>query len=345
MKLSIYELQSIGVKTERSIMSRKIKWGVIGTAGIAKSCTIPGMKEAENCELYAIAGRSIDKANSFKEEFGFEKAYGSYDELLQDENVEAVYIPLTNEIHYEWIMKSMKAGKHVLCEKPMAPNAKQTAELFAAAKENNVLLMEAFAYLHSPYVKLLKEEFDKKSIGDINYIESAFMTQGLDESNFRTRKECYGGAMYDLGCYSTSLILWLMGKKPVSVQAMAEYTPKGVDIFSSAYLKFDDGVRASFNCGMVLTPEHDCRWDRVYIAGTKGYIKTLTEFNQSGEFSITVCVDGKEEVIKAVAPQNYRLEVEQFGRCILGEETTHVTPEFSIMNSEVMDEILQKMGY
>ena len=101
---------------------RKIKWGVLGTAGIAKGCTIPGMKQAENCELYAIAGRSLEKANAFKEEFGFEKAYGSYDELIADPEVEAIYIPLPNTMHCEWSIKAMEAKKHVLCEKPLAPS-------------------------------------------------------------------------------------------------------------------------------------------------------------------------------------------------------------------------------
>ena len=142
----------------------KIKWGVLGTADIARGCTIPGMQQADNCELYAIAGRSMEKAQLFKEQFGFEKAYGSYDELLCDENVQAVYIPLPNHLHLEWTLKALRAKKHVLCEKPMAMNAKETEEMFCCAKENGVLLMEAFAYLHSPFVKAVKEELEFNSI-------------------------------------------------------------------------------------------------------------------------------------------------------------------------------------
>ena len=127
---------------------KKINWGVLGTAGIAKGQTIPGMKQAVNCNLYAIAGRSMEKAGEYQSEFGFQVAYDSYDMLLSDPNVEAVYIPLPNELHYEWAIKAMKAKKHVLCEKPLAPTPALIEEMFACARENGVFLMEAYAYLH-----------------------------------------------------------------------------------------------------------------------------------------------------------------------------------------------------
>ena len=139
---------------------RKIKWGVLGTAGIARGCTIPGMQQAENCEMYAIAGRSIEKAEAFRAEFGFQKAYGSYEALLNDPEVEAVYIPLPNELHCEWAVKALNAKKHVLCEKPLAPTLEEIERMIAAANENGVLLMEAFAYLHSPIVSAVKAELD-----------------------------------------------------------------------------------------------------------------------------------------------------------------------------------------
>ena len=138
---------------------RKISWGVLGTAGIARGQTIPGMVEAENCERYAIAGRSMEKALAYQKEFGFERAYDSYEALLNDPRVEAVYIPLPNHLHMEWAMKAMDAGKHVLCEKPLAPTAKQAEAMIACAKANGVFLMEAFAYLHSPLMAA-----DRKSV-------------------------------------------------------------------------------------------------------------------------------------------------------------------------------------
>ena len=159
-----------------------VKWGVLGTANIAKGCTIPGMKLADNCELYAVAGRSEEKVNSYKDQFGFEKGYVGYDKLLDDPEVQAVYIPLPNNLHKEWVIKALKAGKHVLCEKPLALNSEDAKEMFAVAKENNVILMEAYAYLHGQYVESLKSDVKSGVIGDVDFIETAFYTQNyLDD--------------------------------------------------------------------------------------------------------------------------------------------------------------------
>ena len=135
---------------------KNVRWGVLGTAGIARSQTIPAMQQAENCDLCAIAGRDPEKARSFQEEFGFEKVYTDYDVLLADPDVEAVYIPLPNDLHYEWVLRALNAGKHVLCEKPLALSEAQEDEMFRTAEANNVYLMEAFAYLHSPLIAAVK---------------------------------------------------------------------------------------------------------------------------------------------------------------------------------------------
>lgn len=322
-----------------------IKWGVLGTADIAKNCTIPGMVEAENCELYAIAGRSKEKAEQFKDMFGFEKAYSDYDSLLNDEEVNAVYIPLPNQLHYEWVMKAIKAGKNILCEKPLAPNAKMAAELFKAAKEKGVILMEAFAYLHTPYIDALQKEINDGVIGDVSYIEAAFLTSGYNLTNIRTQKESLGGAVYDLGCYCTSIILRMLGKEPVNVQGVAEYSEEKVDVLTSAIMSFGGGVRASFTCGMNFEKEMNYRFDRLYIHGAKGFIKSDTEFNEAGDLSYTICVDGKEEVKTIKVLQNYRLEVEQLGRCVLAGEKPHISEEFSLMNARTLDKVLEAINY
>ena len=188
-------------------MMEKVKWGVLGTADIARGQTIPGMTLAEHCERYAVAGRRLEKAESYRAEFGFQRAYGSYDELLADPEVQAVYIPLPNDIHCEWTIKALKAKKHVLCEKPLALCEAQVKEMFAAAEENGVLLMEAFAYLHSPFVKAVKEELDAGTIGEILYFESEFIAGRRPDTDIRLKKETGGGAFYDLGCYPLSMAL------------------------------------------------------------------------------------------------------------------------------------------
>lgn len=322
-----------------------VKWGVLGTAGIAKGCTIPGMQLAENCELYAIAGRSIDKANQFKDEFGFEKAYGDYESLLADENIQAVYIPLPNEMHYEWVMKAIDAGKNVLCEKPLAPTRKQVEELFEAAEKKGVILMEAFAYLHTPYVAAVKADIDAGLIGDVKYIETAFITSDYDISNIRMRRETYGGSLYDLGCYCTSMITWILGKEPDEVMGFAEFSDEKIDKFASVMLKYGKDVRAAFSSGMVFETDKDRRHDRLYVNGTKGYIKSDVEYNEAGELSYRVCVDGVETTKTVSVPQNYSLEVTQLGKCITDGDKPHVSKEFSIMNAEVLGRVLDTVGY
>ena len=324
---------------------KRVNWGVIGTAGIARGCTIPGMQLAENCNLYAVAGRSMEKAKVYQEEFGFEVAYDSYEALLADPEVEAVYIPLPNELHYEWTLKALKAKKHVLCEKPLAPKPELIQQMFACAKENGVILMEAFAYLHSPLMAEIKKELSSGVIGDVLYMESQFITSDYDISNIRMRKETYGGATYDLGCYNTSQILWLLDEDPVSVQAIADFSDQGIDVYTSGLLNFADGKRATFRCAMVLATEQDRRIDCLRIHGTKGDIRTDAQFNQCGELTYTVTI-GDEKTVKAVAvPHNYCLEVEQMGRCITDGEKPHVSEVFTSRNARLLESILTTIGY
>lgn len=324
---------------------KKVKWGVLGTAGIARGCGIPGIQQAENAMPYAIASRSLEKASAWKEEFGFEKAYGSYEELLADPEVEAVYIPLPNTLHYEWTIKALNAKKHVLCEKPLAPSAKQAEEMIETANKNGVFLMEAFAYLHSPFTKAIKEELDKKTIGDVLYMESAFLYSDYDMSNIRMRRETLGGSLYDLGCYNTSQILWMFEDEPDKIQAISDFSEENIDVYTTAILSYNDGRRAVLNCGMTLATNADHRIDRFQIHGTKGCIKSDAEFNQAGLLSYIVRVDGQEVVKTIDTPHNYMLEVEQLSRCITEGETPHVSHEFTLKNARTIDRILEKINY
>jgi predicted dehydrogenase len=321
-----------------------VKWGVLGTANIAKGCTIPGMKEALGCELYAIAGRSEEKVLSYQKEFGFEKAYVGYDKLLEDPEVQAVYIPLPNNLHKEWVIKALKAGKHVLCEKPLALNAEDAKEMFAVAKENNVILMEAYAYLHSPYIQSLKDDIKSGIIGDVEFVDTAFFTQYYVE-DIRMYKELGGGAVYDLGCYCTTMILSLVDSAPDFVMAKAEFNDKGADVLASVILKFENGARAVFNVGMIFDPGSNRRKDILYVHGSKGTIVSDVEYNQEGKVSYTVTSGSKVYTPSINVPHNYMLEIEQLGRCIENGEAPHITPDFSIKNAELLDEILKQIGY
>ncbi len=323
---------------------QKVKWGILGTANIARWATIPGMKLSEYGEMYAIAGRSLEKAESFKKEYGFEKAYGSYEELLNDENVQAVYVPLPNDIHIKWVKAALEKKKHVLCEKPLAMNAEEVKEMFATAEANGVYLMEAYAYLHSPYVASLKKDIESGIIGEVNYIDTAFITQGYKE-DFRLHKEFGGGAMYDLGCYCTTMILSLIDSDPEFVKATAEFTDLGVDFATAGLIRFKNGARASFNVGMILGDNSNSRFDRLYIHGTKGSIRSEVEYNQAGNLSYRIfTADGTVER-KVDVPQNYSLELDQLSRCVLFGEKPIITSEFSIKNAELIDSVLKDIGY
>ena len=322
----------------------KVKWGILGTANIARWGMIPGMKKADNCELYAIAGRSLEKAEKYKEEFGFKKAFGSYDDLLDDPEVQAVYIPLPNDIHIKWVKEALKKKKHVLCEKPLALNANEVKEMFDTARENGVYLMEAYAYLHSPYIASLKEDVKSGIIGEVDYMESAFITQGYKE-DFRLHKELGGGAMYDLGCYCTTMFLSLTDSDPVFVKADAEFSDLGVDLNTAAILKFENGIRASFNVGMILGENTNSRFDRLFIHGSKGSIRSEVEYNQEGEVSYKIYTNDGVIERKVTNPHNYSLEIEQMGRCILNEEKPFITEEFSLKNAKLIDTVLSEIGF
>ena len=326
---------------------RKVTWGIMGTATIAKRNTIAGMKKAENCRLYAIAGRNPEKVAQYVEEYGFEKSYLSYDELLDDPEIEAVYIPLPNNMHLEWVLKAVAKKKHVLCEKPMGLNPEEVEKMVAAANENGVLLMEAFAYLHSPFITAIKNEIEAGTIGKLTYMEAAFLTRGYEGmglSNIRVRRDTYGGALYDVGCYCTSLVAWLFGEEPTLVDASAEFTDQHIDIHTSAIMKFPSGARASVNCGMCLGGETN-RIGRFTVCGSKGMIISTVMYNAEGDLEYTIVSGGKTEVKVVPTPDNYGLEVAQFGRCITEGETPFVSNEFTLQNAKIVEKIHKTIGY
>ncbi|MDN5313813.1 MAG: hypothetical protein PWP10_2559 [Clostridiales bacterium] len=320
---------------------RKIKWGVLGTADIAWGQVIPAMLMAENCELYGIAGRNPDKVRKFREHFGFVKGFNSLDAMLDDVEIEAVYIPLPNNLHKEWVLKAAQKGKHILCEKPFAANEADIVEMISACDEAGVQLMEAFAYLHSPVIKHIKQTLDSGIIGQARFIETTFLTPGYTEENIRVRRDTLGGGVYDLGCYNISLLLTLIGEEPSSVQAFARFTEEEIDDFAAAYMEFPGGCRASIVTGM-CSPQ---RSDRFFIHGTQGTIEAPVPFNACGQLTYRVILKDKTVSYTVDTPNNYKLEVEQLGRCVSDGESPYVSHEFSLKNARAIDRVLAEMGY
>ena len=257
---------------------------------------------------------------------------------------DAVFICSPPALHMPQAEAAILAGCHVMVEKPLALNAEDAKEMFAVAKENNVILMEAYAYLHSPYIASLKEDIKSGIIGDVEFVDTAFFTQYYVE-DIRMYKDLGGGAVYDLGCYCTTMILSLVDSAPDLVIAKAEFNDKGADVLASVILKFENGARAVFNVGMIFEPGSDRRKDILYVHGSKGTIVSDVEYNQEGRVSYTI-TSGRKVYTPAInVPHNYMLEAEQLGRCIENGEQQHITPEFSIKNAELLDEILKQIGY
>lgn len=319
---------------------KKIKWGVLGTANIAEAQTIPGMVQAENCELYAIAGRNIEKAERFKEKFGFEKAYGSYMELLEDPEVEAVYIPLPNNLHKEWVIKAAQHKKHVLCEKPLSGTPEDVEEIIRVCDEEGIIFMEAFAYLHSPIIAKIKEQIDSGIIGDVNFIETCFYTPGYDE-DIRLHRECYGGSLYDLGCYNITLATALYGEFPVEAKAVSHFTEEGIDDVSMGYLVFSGNRKAVFGCGMYPYT----RGDRTFVYGKEGVLEIPVSYNAEGIQKWYLVKDDERTEFTMEIPHNYMLEVVQLGKCITDGESPKVTHEFSIGYAKALEMVLESAGY
>ena len=319
----------------------KINWGVLGTARIAYEQTIPAMLEVENCNLYGIAGRNKEKVDAFKGKFGFEKAYYSLEEMLLDDEIQAVYIPLPNSLHKEWVIKAAKSGKHVLCEKPLAANEKDIQEMTEVCDQEGVIFMEAFAYLHSPVIEEIKNVLDSGKIGDITFMETVFFTPDNGELDIRMNRETLGGSVYDLGCYTISLILKLFGEEPDQVKAMAHYTERGIDDFATGYFEFPSGKRACFSAGMCNSQ----RGDRFFVYGTKGKLEADYHFNVPGSSSYVIEIDNHREKFLTHSRNNYGLEVEQLGNCILKGEQPAVSHEFSLANGRTIDKVLEAMGY
>mgnify|MGYP000898975796 FL=1 len=322
-------------------MVKQVNWGVLGTANIAKKATIPAMLKADNCNLYGIAGRKKEKVDEFKDTFGFKNAYYSLDEMLEDKNIDAVYIPLPNHLHKEWVIKAARKGKHVLCEKPLAGREEDVREMIHVCEEEGVVFMEAFAYLHSPFIKEVKEVIDSGAIGELSFMETVFVTPRAADENIRMNLETLGGSVYDLGCYNISLILTMFAEEPEEVKAMAHFTDKKIDDFATGYFEFADGKKASFTTGMCSAQ----RGDRFFIYGTEGILEAPVPFNQEGEITYYIVKDDIKEKHTVFAPNNYTLEVEQLGKCITEGEQPYVSNDFSIINARTIDRVLENMGY
>jgi D-xylose 1-dehydrogenase (NADP+, D-xylono-1,5-lactone-forming) len=285
-----------------------VRLGIVSTADINRK-VIPGAHASERIELIAVASRDQGRAEVYAKQWEIERAYGSYEALLEDSDVDAVYLPLPNTMHREWSIRSLEAGKHVICEKPFSKRAKDVEAAFDAAERTGRLLTEAFMYRHNPQTGRLLELVQEGAIGELRVVRSAFSYSLYDADNIRLRTDVDGGSLMDVGCYCVSGSRLLAGE-PESVSGSAYIGPTGTDWVFTGSMKFPGDVLAMFDCGTCL-PERD----ELEAIGTEGSL-FLDDPWHCYEPVIELRRDGGTETIELEPVDSYRLELENLADAI-----------------------------
>lgn len=318
----------------------KVRWGVLSTAVIAQEQQIPALQRAENAEVTAIATSShIEKAQVIAEKFNIEKTYDSYEKLLNDPDIDAVYIPLPNHLHKKWVIAAAKKGKHILCEKPAAINATEFIEMQKVCSEHDVLFMEAFMYFFHPQHERVRQIIDSGEIGEITYAQAGFSFYIEEEDkaeNIRLSDKKGGGSIYDVGCYAIHALRNVLDSEPksVHVHTLTDETYH-VDTDVVGYLTFENGVRATFDASFNLAMRHEYR-----LFGTEGSIVVPRAYRPDiygGEAQIIV-EKGNKTRTEIVNGDQYKNQVEHISQAILaGEQQTIHDPNNTLHNMHVID--------
>ena len=317
---------------------KKIRWGVLSTARIGTETVIPAMQLSEYCTVTAIASRQLEKAQAAARQLGIEKAYGSYEELLSDPNIDAVYIPLPNHLHVPWTINALKAGKHVLCEKPIGLSAAEAQKLLETSRKFPYLkVMEAFMYRHHPQWQRAKQRVTEGKIGELRTIQTFFSYYNTDPDNIRNKADIGGGGLMDIGCYCISLSRFIFEAEPWRVCGIMEEDPNmKVDRLTSGILEFASGT-STFTCATQLVP-----YQRVNIFGTKGRIEIEIPFNAPSDRPCKVWYgDGNkiEEVVLEVCNQ-YTIQGDLFSRAVLEDRDVPVPLEDAVANMKVIEALI-----
>ena len=303
---------------------KKVRWGILSTANIAQTQLIPAMIRAKNAQVTAIATQSdIAKAKEVADIFEIEKVYDDYELLLQDQDIDAVYIPLPNHLHKQWVVKAAEYGKHILCEKPAGLSVEECETIKNACKKYNVYFMEGFMYYFHPQHERVKELIQNGTIGDIHYMEAGFsflLPHDERAKNIRMDSKKGGGSIYDIGCYTIHAIRHVLGSEPTAVQAFGKVDEvSGVDTDTVTYLTMDNGVRAVFDTSFNLPMRHEYR-----IFGSEGTISVPRAYRpdlHGGEGKIMIEKTGNHYT-EYIQGDQYCLEVEHFSEVILHPQTT-----------------------
>ena len=317
-------------------MSNKLRWGVLGTGGIAKKFA-GDLKATDLGELEATGSRSQLTADVFASEFGG-KGVESYEALVSDPEVDAVYNSLPNGLHAEWSIKAMEAGKHVLCEKPMARNISEVEEMFRVSERTGQVLVEAFMYRSHPAIQKLIDMVRGGALGQVKLIRSNFsFTREVMDSDARYQVDHAGGGLMDVGCYCVNLARAVMGSEPTNTACFAHIHEKGVDDYAAGVLRFGDKTLMTFTCGMTVMND----WT-TYISGDDGEIEINAPWFCDGSFKLTK--GESTEIIEAKTEKPmYALEAEAFAAAVAGGKPW-ITKEDTLGNMRVLDQLRKQSG-
>jgi len=318
---------------------KPVKWGIISTANIGVAKVIPGMLKSKDIEIVAISSRKRRNAEDWAEKLGIPKAYGSYEEMLADPEIEAVYNPLPNHLHVPLTLAAAKAGKHVLCEKPIALDAKEAAQLKKAARK--VFIAEAFMVRHATQWIAARELVRKKKIGEVRAIQVMFTYFNRDPKNVRNMAEIGGGGLMDIGCYPITVSRFIFDAEPLRVTGTFERDPKfGTDRLASGLADFGEGRHLSFTVSTQLAP-----YQRVNIMGTKGRIEIEIPFNAPPDRPNRYFLQGMEmnvgEWTELPVSDQYQLQAEAFGRVVRGRQKPFWGVEDAMQNMKIIDALFR----
>ena len=318
---------------------RKIKWGILSTASIAIEQVIPAMLECKHCDIIAIASRNEEKAKEAAVKFRIPNFYGSYQQLLDNKEVEAIYIPLPNHMHVPWAIKALEAGKHVLLEKPAALSSTEAQTLLdESEKYPQLKIMEAFMYRFHPQWVKLKELIADGTIGDLKSIQSSFSFFEDDPNSIVNNKEMGGGSLMDIGCYPISLSRFLFGAEPKSVSANIEYDPVfKTDILASGIMEFEKGSSTFFSATQVTENQN------VKIFGTKAFIEMEIPFNPPTDTKTRIIIDkdGEKEIIEFDICNQYTIQADLFSLAIIENKPVPTPLQDAINNIKVIERLIE----
>ncbi|QDV53608.1 Gfo/Idh/MocA family protein [Gimesia fumaroli] len=320
-------------------MSDKVRWGILSTAKIGTLQVIPAMQKGRFCEVTAMASRNQERAHQVATELGIPHAYGSYEELLADPNIDAIYNPLPNHMHVPWSIKAIEAGKHVLCEKPIGLSAVEGQQLLdCAAAHPELKVMEAFMYRHHPQWQRAKNLVQEGKIGTLRTIQSFFSYFNDDPQNIRNQSDIGGGGLMDIGCYPISLSRFIFDGEPQRVSGIAEYDSKlGTDQLASATLDFENGT-STFTCSTQLNP-----YQRVQIHGTTGRIEIEIPFNAPIDCPCKIWLQTGDEIeeIELELCNQYTIQGDLMSQAILNDSPVPTPLSDAIRNMRVIEAIFE----